>query len=100
MYLYNVTVKVELSRADEWLHWMREKHIPDVMATGFFIEQRLCRLLDDGDLDGVTFVIQYLCNSLDDFLQYKTTKAASLQKDHLEKFGTDVVAFRTVMEVL
>lgn len=100
MYLYNVTVKVEHSRADEWLQWMREKHIPDVMATRFFIEHKLCRLLDDGDLDGVTFVVQYLCNSLEDFITYKTSKAPALQKDHQAKFGNDVVAFRTVMEVL
>ncbi|MBK9505965.1 MAG: DUF4286 family protein [Chitinophagales bacterium] len=100
MYIYNVTVKIDQSRADEWLVWMREKHIPDVMATGFFTENRVCRLVDEGDMEGITFAIQYTCNDLDDFLQYKLTKAPALQKDHSEKFGTDFVAFRTLMEVV
>ena len=74
MYIYNVTVKIDQSRADEWLVWMREKHIPDVMATGFFTENRVCRLVDEGDMEGITFAIQYTCNDLDDFLQYNLTK--------------------------
>ncbi|MBC8047719.1 MAG: DUF4286 family protein [Fimbriimonadaceae bacterium] len=100
MYIYNVSVKVETHKADEWLAWMKQKHIPDVMATGFFTEYRMSRLLDDGDLDGITFVMQYVCNTLDDYLNYKTQFAPALQKEHSEKFASDVVAFRTVMEIL
>ncbi len=100
MYIYNVTVKIEQSRADEWLNWMRDKHIPDVMATGFFTENRICRLVDEGDMDGVTFAIQYTCDDLNDFLKYKISKAPALQKEVSEKFGNDFVAFRTLMEIL
>ncbi|HMU68435.1 MAG TPA: DUF4286 family protein [Chitinophagales bacterium] len=100
MYLYNVTIKIEQSRADEWLTWMREKHIPDVMATGFFVEHRLCRLVDDGDMEGMTFVVQYTLNNLDDFLTYKLTSGPSLQRDTQEKFGNDFFAFRTLMEII
>lgn len=100
MYIYNVTLKVELHRSDEWLQWMRETHIPDVMATGYFTDYRLCLLLDDGDPDGVTYVVQYTCNTMDDFMQYKTTEGPYMQKKHTDKFGDDVVAFRTVMQIL
>lgn len=100
MYLYNVTVKIEQSRADEWLTWMREKHIPDVLATGYFVEHRMCRLVDDGDMDGMTFVVQYTLNNLDDFLAYKLTAGPALQRESLEKFGNDFFAFRTLMEIL
>ena len=50
MYIYNVTIKIDIARADEWLTWMREEHIPEVMATGYFVENRICRLVDEGDL--------------------------------------------------
>jgi hypothetical protein len=100
MYIYNVTVKVDIHRADEWLSWMRETHIPEVLATGYFTENRICRLVDEGDIEGVTFAIQYTCNTIDDFLNYKLTKAPALQKSHSEKFGNDVIAFRTLMEIL
>jgi hypothetical protein len=100
MYIYNVTLKVEVHRVEEWLQWMREKHIPEVMATNYFTEYRMCRLLDDAGPDGETFVMQYTCKTIDDFLQYKITDGPYLQKQHTEKFGDDVAAFRTVMEIL
>jgi hypothetical protein len=100
MFIYNVTIKVALQRAEEWLQWMRQKHIPDVMETGCFTKHRLCRLLENDTHDGITYIIQYTCNHLNDFSRYVEKHAPSLQKEHLEKFGDDVAAFRTVMEVL
>lgn len=100
MYLYNVTIKIEQSRANEWLTWMRNEHIPEVMATGYFVENRICRLLDEGDVEGVTFTVQYTFNTLDDYLNYKLNHAVGLQKSHSEKFGKDFIAFRTVMEIM
>jgi len=100
MYIYNVTIKIDIARADEWLTWMREEHIPEVMATGYFVENRICRLVDEGDLEGMTFVIQYVSNTIDDFLAYKIKESPALQKKHSEKFGNDFIAFRTLMEIL
>jgi len=37
MIMYNVTVMVEESLSNDWLDWMNQTHIPDVMATGFFL---------------------------------------------------------------
>ena len=38
MIIYNVTCNVENEILQEWLQWMLEIHIPDVMQTGFFLE--------------------------------------------------------------
>ncbi|MBT6516091.1 MAG: DUF4286 family protein, partial [Crocinitomicaceae bacterium] len=38
MIVYSVTVKVNQEIEENWLRWMKEVHIPDVMATGFFLE--------------------------------------------------------------
>jgi hypothetical protein len=45
MIIYNVTVNVDEDVAVEWLQWMKETHIPDVMKTGMFLESRICRVL-------------------------------------------------------
>ena len=37
MLLYNVTITVDLDVHDDWVQWMRDTHIPDVMSTGMFI---------------------------------------------------------------
>ena len=36
--IYNVTVSVDEDAHHEWLEWMQEVHIPDVMKTGSFVE--------------------------------------------------------------
>jgi len=38
MILYNVTVKIMKPLEAEWLKWMKEVHIPDVINTGLFGE--------------------------------------------------------------
>lgn len=99
MILYNVTVKIEKNIEGEWVRWMQQVHIPDVMKTGLFREYKLCRLLL-GEDDGVTFAVQYLCDDLSAFKAYQDTHAAELQKAHSERFPNKFVAFRTLMEVL
>jgi hypothetical protein len=43
MILYNVTVSIDESVEKEWLQWMKEVHIPDVMNTGLFVSSKICR---------------------------------------------------------
>ena len=31
MYIYNVTVNIDESIAQEWLTWMQESHIPEML---------------------------------------------------------------------
>src|SRR4051812_43707164 len=65
MIIYNVTVKVAHPIAAEWLRWMKDEHMPDILATGLFIESRLCRLLEQDETDGITYSAQYMCDSLE-----------------------------------
>jgi hypothetical protein len=58
--LYNVTIKIETTIQEEWLEWMKNVHIPDVLATECFESYRLTRILGDDDEHGVGFAIQYV----------------------------------------
>lgn len=97
MFIYNVTIKVELEIADNWLSWMLSKHIPDVINTGYFSDYKVVKVLVDED-DGVTYSIQYRMASLADFDAYQKNAALKLQKEHSEKFADKFVAFRTLLE--
>ncbi len=98
MIVYSVTVNIENDVHEEWLEWMKLKHIPDVMGTGYFTSHRILRLLGDEDTGGVTYSIQYHCNGIDDYKDYQEKSAPSLQKEHTEKFKDKFVAFRTLLE--
>jgi hypothetical protein len=78
---------------------MRNHHIPDVMATGYFLENKICRLLHDEE-DGFTYAFQYLCKDLATFQAYQQNEAPRLQADHASRFPNQYVAFRTLMEVI
>jgi hypothetical protein len=99
MIIYNVTVSVDNEIADDWLHWMRTEHIPDVMATGMFIENRLLRVVT-GENSGVTFAVQYTCDSHEVLENYQTVFAPALQQHHIARYGDKAIAFRTVLEIL
>ena len=102
MIIYNVTTKIERAAAEEWGAWLRDEHIPAVMATGLFSGYRLLRILedsDDGD-DGLTYAVQYECASAAQFDHYLKTHAADLQRAARERFPDRFVAIRTLMQVI
>lgn len=99
-FLYGVTVNINHDVHDEWLAWMKEQHVPDVMKTGMFTEYRICRLIGDAESGGVTYNIQYVCDSLQQYQQYQDVFAPALQAEHTEKFKDRFVAFRTILEII
>lgn len=97
MILYNVTVNVETEIEQEWLQWMKQSHVPNVLSTGFFRECRSFRLLTE-EPQGTTYAFQYSADSMNDIDQYLAGPASDLQKAVLEKYGTKIMAFRTALE--
>lgn len=99
MIIYNVTINVDDDVHYQWLKWMQNEHIPAVLSTGLFTGYRICRLLDVED-EGTTYSVQYSCNSLIEYNDYKANHASRLQKEALDAFGTKFTAFRTLLEVI
>ena len=99
MLLYNVTVIVEESAAAEWLQWMNETHIPEVLATGKFVSNRLLKVLDSPN-EGVTYCSQYVAETKEDYQDYQANFAPALQAKLQSKFENRFVAFRTLMEFI
>ena len=101
MIIYSVTVSIDKNIESEWLPWMKTQHIPDVMATGFFLSNEMSRLLDPVPEEGTaTYNIQYTCRSMADLEDYQENAAAALQADHTERFKDRFFAFRTLLERL
>lgn len=100
MIIYNVTININHDVHDNWLEWMRTVHIPDVLATGMFLESKMLRLLGDEDSGGTTYAIQYTCATMEDYEKYKENFAPALQKEVNEKYKDKFVAFRTLLETI
>jgi hypothetical protein len=99
MILYNVTVSIDETIHLDWLKWMREVHIPDVMSTGLFVESRISRIHTQEN-DGLSYAITYLTNSFDDLENYQQNHAPRLQQDHSTRYAGKFAAFRTYLELI
>jgi len=100
MIIYNVTIKVDHTIAKDWLQWLLNEHIPEVMQTGCFTENKVVRLLEVDDTEGPTYAVQYFAESKAFYDQYVLQFAPLLRDKSYQKWGERFIAFRSVMEVV
>ena len=100
MIVYNITIKVTPAIEENWLEWQKTEHIPEMMATGLFVEYKLFRLLELEETDGSTYVIQYFTDSIEKYAIYIEEYAPALRKKAADKWADQFIGFRTVMEVV
>ena len=100
MLIYNVTIKVQESIKTEWLAWLKEEHIPDVISTGCFTHAVILQLIEVDNSEGPTYAIQYNADSKADYNRYIEIHAPEMRRRANEKWGDGFIAFRSVMEVV
>ena len=100
MILYNVTINIHESVHDQWMQWMQEKHINEVLATGKFSAARMVKVLVEEDMGGTTYSIQYTTDSKETLQRYYDEDAPRLREEGLQLFGDKMLAFRTELELI
>ncbi|GLB48388.1 DUF4286 family protein [Neptunitalea lumnitzerae] len=100
MYIYNVTSNIAESVHEEWLKWMQETHIPEILATGKFTNARIIKVLVEEEMGGVTYSVQYTANNKEDLNKYYDEHAEELRGKVLKKFADSIVSFRTELEII
>ena len=96
--IYNVTVSIDYAVSEKWLMWMKSTHIPEMMATGKFIEAKLSKIMAE-ESGGASYSIQYLCEDMGTYNMYVAENSQKLQNEHNEKFQGKFAAFRTILKV-
>lgn len=98
MYLYNVTVNIEKDHADRWLEWMKNEHIPQMLATGKFTHARMCKILAAPQDEHPTYAVQYTAESHEAILKYYREDAPGLRSEVIKHFSDKLIAIRTELE--
>lgn len=98
MLLYNVTVGVDKDIEQEWLQYMKEKHIQAVLDTGLFVGSKIYKVLHDQEDGTISYSIQYFARSIEDVQQYLEVFAPVLIEEHRKRFEHKHVAFRTLLQ--
>ena len=101
MIVYNVTVNVDSEIHEEWLIWMKNTHIPEVMNTGKFNTFNFLKIIDrQEDETGITYAIQYFSPDMETYESYILENAPRLREKAFQKFGLKFTSFRTLLQLI
>lgn len=100
MIVYNVTSKVDHSIAVLWLNWMKQEHIPEVIATGCFTHATILHMIETDETDGITYAVQYHAESKALYNRYIKEYAEVLRDKATTKWGNKYIAFRSVLQIV
>jgi hypothetical protein len=89
---YEVTVEVDEALAERYIAYMRDRHIPAVLATGCFAHAELDRAKE------TRFRQRYLAQSLADLERYLEDHTTQLQKDYADHFPSGTRLTREIWE--
>jgi Domain of unknown function (DUF4286) len=100
MILYNVTIKVHKSIQEDWLVWLKEIHIPEIISTECFTHFKILQLLEIDNSEGLTYAVQYFAESKSLYNRYIEKYAENMRTKSYEKWGDKFIAFRSVMQIV
>jgi phosphoribosylamine-glycine ligase len=100
MIIYNVTINIHESVHDQWMEWMQNKHIADMLATGKFSAARMVKVLVEEEMGGTTYSVQFTTDSKETLEKYYSEDAPRLREEGLLLFGDKMLAFRTELELI
>lgn len=100
MYIYNVTTNIDEAAHNQWLQWMNETHLPEVLATGKFLSAKMCRVLIEEEMGGYTYSVQFTVVDKKTLQRYYAEDADRLRAKASKLFSGKFISFRTELEVV
>lgn len=99
MIVYNVTLAIEPAIEQDFIQWLKEIHLPEVLATGLFNSSELFKVFEGPNKAHGSYAVQYRLDNWEKFQEYQDQYASALQAKTREKFGDNVLAYRTFLEL-
>ena len=86
MFVYTVKLTIEQNSKMDFISYLYEQHLPDVVNTGCFLNSSL-------ELDTTTdeLIARYQCATQELFDQYLIKYADIMRNDVLQKFPTSII---------
>ena len=94
MIIYEITATVRADLIEAYEKYMLERHIPDLLATGYFSGAKMARAGEN------RYRIGYEAHDRKALDEYLATEAARLRADFMEHFAEGIEVVRENWEVL
>lgn len=93
MLIYEITAAVDAELAADYERYMTERHIPELLATGYFAAAFFAK-------NGGQYRIGYHADTQELFEAYIANDAGRLREDFAEHFPTGIEVSRQVFDIV
>ena len=100
MLIFNTTYLVSDKAHGPWLKWVREQHIPFMLNSTYFSQPQVARVITSAEQDGTSFSVQFHVQDMHTLKLWNKEFSLLFQEKCSQQFGTEVIFFTTVLEVV
>lgn len=100
MIIYNTTYLVSDKAYASFLKWIKTKHIPQLLESGYFKNPRVCKVLTEEQQDGTSVSVQLEAENIKAVTKWKEKHGDLFHMELSSLFSEEVLCFSTCMEVI
>ncbi len=100
MLIYNTTYLVADNQIEKWMRWLREDYLPFMLESGFSNAQVAKVLTSDPEQEGSSISVQFHVADVATLNRWSEQYAEESEREFAMMFGSDVLSFTTVLEIL
>ena len=100
MLIFNTTFVVTDRLYGPWLKWVKEEHIPFMLSSDMFSKPQVAKVYTQENQDGTSYSIQFHVADLLTLENWHIAHAKKFEQNFANKFGTEIVFFATILEIL
>lgn len=100
MVILNTTYSVEAQEQENWLHWLRTEYYDFLDSTGMVCSKLLTRVLVGQDGGSFSYSLQLTMEGASVYQEFEQKYLPQCEAKLINKFGTKVVSFSTLLKVL
>lgn len=100
MLIFNTTYLVDSQKILLWMDWIKNIHIPFMLKSGKFSSAQIAKVLYSDNANGESFSVQFKVEDMNTLGVWNELYAEQFQNEIKEHFGTDVLTFSTVLEIV
>lgn len=98
MIIYNTTINVNENIVDEFVKWIKQEYIPQIIATDLFVDINLFEVLVEEEMGGITFSLQHSMKNMETYKEFNEKHFANFDKLMHDKFTDNYVTFSTILQ--
>lgn len=100
MLIFNTTYLVSDSALSAWHKWIPEQHIPFMLKFKPFSNPQVAKIITNEQQEGTSFSLQFHIRDMETLGIWNEKYGVAFQENCAREFGTEVVFFTTVLELL